>query len=70
MSQEERHVSGGKMASYLTDRILEYLDTHGETNSLYLADILQEDHQKIVGAIKSLETIHDVSLFQQQQFLF
>ncbi|KYM79418.1 putative phenylalanyl-tRNA synthetase alpha chain [Atta colombica] len=48
------------MASYLTDRILEYLDTHGETNSLYLADILQEDHQKIVGAIKSLETIHDL----------
>ncbi|KAL0121734.1 hypothetical protein PUN28_006895 [Cardiocondyla obscurior] len=45
------------MAKQLTDQILEYLDAHGEANSLDLADKFQENHQKIVGAIKSLETI-------------
>ncbi|KYM94525.1 PREDICTED: phenylalanine--tRNA ligase alpha subunit isoform X2 [Cyphomyrmex costatus] len=48
------------MAGHLTDRILEYLNAHGETNSLDLADIFQEDHQKIIGAIKSLETVDDL----------
>jgi len=45
----------------LADRILEYLDKHGEANSLDLVNEFQEDHQKIIGAIKSLETIGDVS---------
>ncbi|XP_011685292.1 PREDICTED: probable phenylalanine--tRNA ligase alpha subunit isoform X2 [Wasmannia auropunctata] len=48
------------MARNLADRILEYLNTHGATNSLDLADEFQEDHQKIVGAIKSLETVDDL----------
>lgn len=50
------------MAKQLTDRILAYLDRHDETNSLDLADEFQEDHQKIIGAIKSLETMDNVSL--------
>lgn len=50
-----------KMSKQLTDRILEYLADHGETNSLNLADEFQDDHQKVIGAIKSLETIDDVS---------
>ncbi|XP_011879338.1 PREDICTED: probable phenylalanine--tRNA ligase alpha subunit isoform X2 [Vollenhovia emeryi] len=48
------------MARQLTDRILEYLAAHGETTSLDLADEFQEDHQRIVGAIKSLETVDDL----------
>nr|XP_012229359.1 PREDICTED: probable phenylalanine--tRNA ligase alpha subunit isoform X1 [Linepithema humile] len=48
------------MAKQLTDRILEYLEKHGETNSLDLANEFQEDHQKIIGAIKSLETVDDL----------
>lgn len=48
------------MAKQLTDKILEYLDSHDETNSLNLADEFQEDHQKIIGAIKSLETIDNL----------
>lgn len=51
------------MAKQLTDRILEYLDKHNETNSLDLVNEFKTDHQKIIGAIKSLETIPDVSLF-------
>ncbi|XP_071579438.1 phenylalanine--tRNA ligase alpha subunit isoform X1 [Temnothorax nylanderi] len=45
------------MAKLLTDRILEHLGARGETNLLDLADEFQEDHQKIVGAAKSLETV-------------
>ncbi|XP_020280780.1 phenylalanine--tRNA ligase alpha subunit isoform X1 [Pseudomyrmex gracilis] len=48
------------MSKQLTDRILEYLANHGETNSLDLADEFQDDHQKVIGAIKSLETIDDL----------
>ncbi|XP_070171258.1 phenylalanine--tRNA ligase alpha subunit isoform X1 [Polyergus mexicanus] len=48
------------MAKQLTDQILEYLDSHNETNSLNLADEFQEDHQKIIGAIKSLETMDNL----------
>lgn len=50
------------MAKQLTDQILEYLDRHDETNSLDLANEFQEDHQKIIGAIKSLETMDNVRL--------
>lgn len=45
------------MAKPLSDVILEYLDQKGEVNSLDLTHVLQEDHQKIVGAIKSLEAV-------------
>ncbi|XP_011260087.1 phenylalanine--tRNA ligase alpha subunit isoform X2 [Camponotus floridanus] len=48
------------MAKQLTDQILEYLDKHDETNSLDLANEFQEDHQKIIGAIKSLETMDNL----------
>ncbi|RLU25312.1 hypothetical protein DMN91_001468 [Ooceraea biroi] len=48
------------MAKQLGDRILEHLDEHGVTNSLELADEFHEDHQKIIGAIKSLEAIGDL----------
>lgn len=50
------------MAKQLTDQILEYLDRHDETNSLDLANEFQKDHQKIIGAIKSLETMDNVRL--------
>lgn len=49
------------MAKQLTDQILDYLDKHGEINSLHLAEIFKENHQKIIGAIKSLEALGEVS---------
>lgn len=60
--QEEHTIAHCKMTKQLTDRILEYLEKRGETNSLDLANEFREDHQKIIGAIKSLETVDDVSL--------
>ena len=49
------------MAKQLTEQILDYLNKHGEVNSLYLSEVFKENHQKIIGAIKSLETLDDVS---------
>ncbi|XP_076231197.1 phenylalanine--tRNA ligase alpha subunit isoform X2 [Calliopsis andreniformis] len=53
------------MAKQLSDQILDYLDKHGEVNSVKLADIFKENHQKIIGAIKSLEAIGDLITTKQ-----
>ncbi|XP_078035262.1 phenylalanine--tRNA ligase alpha subunit isoform X2 [Augochlora pura] len=53
------------MAKQLSDQILDYLAEHGEVSSLTLADIFKEDHQKIIGAIKSLQTVDDLITSQQ-----
>ncbi|XP_031832231.1 phenylalanine--tRNA ligase alpha subunit isoform X2 [Nomia melanderi] len=53
------------MAKQLNDQILDYLEQHGEVNSLVLADIFKENHQKIIGAIKSLEAIGDLITTKQ-----
>ncbi|XP_047363765.1 phenylalanine--tRNA ligase alpha subunit isoform X2 [Vespa velutina] len=59
------------MAKELADDILKYLSKNGEVNSLDLAEIFNEDHQKIVGAIKSLEALGDLidtTLISQQKW--
>ncbi|KAI4485579.1 hypothetical protein M0802_012701 [Mischocyttarus mexicanus] len=48
------------MAKELADNILKYLSENNEVNSLDLVETFNEDHQKIVGAIKSLEAIGDL----------
>nr|XP_033339297.1 phenylalanine--tRNA ligase alpha subunit isoform X1 [Megalopta genalis] len=53
------------MAKQLSDQILDYLAEHGKVSSLTLADIFKENHQKIIGAIKSLESIGDLITSQQ-----
>ncbi|XP_076162616.1 phenylalanine--tRNA ligase alpha subunit isoform X2 [Ptiloglossa arizonensis] len=53
------------MSKQLTDKILEYLDKHGQVISSDLAIIFVENHQKIIGAIKSLETIGDLITAKQ-----
>ncbi|XP_003402687.1 phenylalanine--tRNA ligase alpha subunit isoform X1 [Bombus terrestris] len=53
------------MAKQLTDQILDYLDKHGEINSLHLAEIFKENHQKIIGAIKSLEALGELITTKQ-----
>ncbi|XP_033214158.1 phenylalanine--tRNA ligase alpha subunit [Belonocnema kinseyi] len=45
------------MTSELSEKILEYLSKCDEIDSLDLAKIFQEDHQKVIGAIKSLQAI-------------
>ena len=44
----------------MSEKVLNYLDKAGDTTSSTLAIQLGEDHQKVVGAIKSLECLEDV----------
>ncbi|XP_058812204.1 phenylalanine--tRNA ligase alpha subunit [Topomyia yanbarensis] len=45
----------------LTERILQFIEQHGDVDTLDLVPVFGEDHQKIVGAVKSIEsTVADV----------
>lgn len=41
----------------LTERILQHLDTCDKVDTLDLVPIFNEDHQKIIGALKSIEAV-------------
>lgn len=47
-------------AQTLAEVVLQHVDKKGHINSLELATELKEDHQKIVGAIKSLQSFGEV----------
>lgn len=49
-----------KMLPELTEQILKYLDQHGNVDTLDLAAHFNVDHQKIVGALKSIEATGDL----------
>ncbi|XP_063995020.1 phenylalanine--tRNA ligase alpha subunit isoform X2 [Diachasmimorpha longicaudata] len=53
------------MGSELAEDILQYVEKNGETNSLDLVPVFEEDHQKIIGAIKSLQTLDNVIEVEQ-----
>jgi phenylalanyl-tRNA synthetase alpha chain len=55
-----------EMALNLSQKILDYLNQYGSVDSLDLAEHLQEDHQKIVGAVKSLQAAGDLVTVEQQ----
>ncbi|XP_055540146.1 phenylalanine--tRNA ligase alpha subunit [Wyeomyia smithii] len=42
--------------SELTERILLYIEQHGDVDTLDLVPIFGEDHQKIIGGVKSIES--------------
>lgn len=44
----------------LSQVVLTEVNKQGEIDSLVLANSFKEDHQKIVGAIKSLQSLGDV----------
>lgn len=52
----------------LVERVLHYLRDNGDNavDSIFLAKLLNEDHQKIVGAVKSLQSQGDVITAEQQ----
>lgn len=41
--------------SELTEKILQFFSTNDHINTLQLANLYKEDHQKIIGALKSIE---------------
>ena len=45
----------------LSELVLQHVDKEGEITTDELAKRLQKDHQKIVGAVKSLQSLGNVS---------
>ena len=44
----------------LSDKLLKFLEENGSLDSQEISNSLDIDHQKIVGAIKSLQSLEDV----------
>ncbi|XP_015512836.2 phenylalanine--tRNA ligase alpha subunit isoform X1 [Neodiprion lecontei] len=54
------------MASELAEKILEHLSKRGDgVSTLDLAELFVEDHQKVIGAVKSLQTLENVISVEQ-----
>lgn len=51
------------MATAHGEKVLKYLEENGTASSLKLAELWNEDHQKIIGTVKSLQCLGDVSTF-------
>ena len=52
----------GSVTCDLPLSLLQFIENEGEVNSLEYAKSNAIDHQKIIGAIKSLESLGDVSI--------
>lgn len=48
------------MSTALTQRVLQYLIHTESVDTLQLAKEFEEDHQKIVGAVKSLQSLGSI----------
>lgn len=48
----------------LSQVVLTEVDKQGEIDTLKLSQSIKEDHQKIVGAVKSLQSLGDVRFFK------
>lgn len=57
-----------RMASDLSEKVLHYLDTHESVDTLHLAVLFNVDHQKVIGAVKSLQALGDVSDPERMQY--
>lgn len=54
------------MANPLVDKVLDYLNRVESVDSLQLAKELEEDHQRIVGAVKSIQSAGDIIEVEQR----
>ncbi|XP_018318494.1 phenylalanine--tRNA ligase alpha subunit [Agrilus planipennis] len=48
------------MSANLCEKILQHLSDYDAVNTIALAKILQEDHQKVIGAVKSIQATGDL----------
>lgn len=53
------------MAIELTEQLLQYVDQHGDVDTLDLVSVLGVEHQKIVGAVMSIERTGDLLTVKQ-----
>jgi phenylalanyl-tRNA synthetase alpha chain len=58
-----------QMACNLSEKLLQYLDGHERVDTLHLAAVFNVDHQKIIGAVKSLQALGDVSIAETMRYL-
>lgn len=49
----------------LTEQLLKYVDEHGRVDTLDLVPVFGVDHQKIVGALKSIQATGDLLSAEQ-----
>ena len=56
-------------ADSLNQLILEKVNEHGSVDTLKLSAEINKDHQLLVGAVKSLQTLGDVSMSKKWPFL-
>lgn len=53
------------MQPELTEQILKYVDENGQVDTLDLVPVFGVDHQKIIGALKSIEANGDLLTVEQ-----
>jgi hypothetical protein len=54
--------------SDLSEKVLHYLDEHERVDTLHLAAHFNVDHQKVIGAVKSLQSLGDVSVPESMHY--
>lgn len=50
----------------LNEKILEYVSEKKEVNTIQIAELLNEDHQKVIGALKSIQAHGDLLIVEPQ----
>lgn len=50
------------VVSALSEKILHFLNIHDNVDTFDAATHFNEDHQKVIGAVKSLQAVDDVSV--------
>ena len=51
-----------EMTTDLNEEVLKYLAQNNKLDTLKFASLLNVDHQKVIGAVKSLQALGDVSI--------
>ncbi|CAL8135094.1 unnamed protein product [Orchesella dallaii] len=49
----------------LTDKVLQHLHKYGAVDTLQLAETLKEEHQKVIGSVKSLQSLGNIIEVEQ-----
>lgn len=63
----EDNINAIRMQMDLTEQLLKFIEDHGKVDTLDLVPIFNVDHQKIVGALKSIQATGDLVAAEQAQ---
>ena len=51
------------MTTEQSEKVLKYVEANGPVSTLKLAELWQEEHQKVVGIVNSLLSLGEASIF-------